>query len=225
MRAVTFAKALKSVRGDPAFALQGLGQRDSCKGVGDSPLTGITRNPWDLSKTPGGSSAGSAAMAACGLVPHALGKDGGGSLRIPAALTGLYSIKAQFGRVPVFPTSATPTLAHVGPLTRTAADAAAVLAVIAGFEPRDPFSVAGPMPDFQAALTQGPCSRAAAREVLYVSRFWRWRSVGKWLWTESWTEANFCNVRMRRNRNIARSVRRNGRCEFSARLRRRSEES
>lgn len=75
-----------------------------CKAVGDSPLTGITRNPWDTSKTPGGSSAGAAAMVACGLVPYALGTDGGGSLRIPAALTGLYGIKSQFGRVPVFPT-------------------------------------------------------------------------------------------------------------------------
>jgi aspartyl-tRNA(Asn)/glutamyl-tRNA(Gln) amidotransferase subunit A len=53
-------------------------------------------------------------MVACGLVPQALGPDGGGSLRIPAALTGPYGIKAQFGRVPVFPTSATPTLAHLG---------------------------------------------------------------------------------------------------------------
>ena len=127
-----------------------------CKGVGDSPLTGITRNPWDPATTPGGSSAGAAAMVACGLVPYALGTDGGGSLRIPAALSGLYGIKAQFGRVPVFPTSATPTLAHAGPLTRTAADAAAVLSVIAGYESRDPFSVAGPGPDFQAALTKVP---------------------------------------------------------------------
>ena len=140
-----------------------------CKGVGDSPLTGITRNPWDLSKTPGGSSAGAAAMVACGLVPYALGTDGGGSLRIPAALTGLYGIKTQFGRVPVFPTSATPTLAHVGPLTRTAADAAAVLSMIAGFDPRDPFSVAGPAPDFQAALT-GPRLRIAYSPTLGYGR-------------------------------------------------------
>jgi len=132
-----------------------------CKAVGDSPLTGITRNPWDILKTPGGSSAGSASLVACGLVPYALGTDGGGSLRIPAALSGLYGIKAQFGRVPVYPTSATPTLAHVGPLTRTAEDAAAVLAVIAGYEPRDPFSVAGPCPDFAGALNPGPRLRIA----------------------------------------------------------------
>ncbi|MBC2837650.1 amidase family protein [Paragemmobacter straminiformis] len=125
-----------------------------CKAVGDSPLTGITRNPWDPDKTPGGSSAGAAAMVACGLVPYALGTDGGGSLRIPAALTGLYGFKAQFGRVPVFPTSATPTLAHVGPLARRADDVAAVMSVIAGYDGRDPFSLAGPAPDFAGALVR-----------------------------------------------------------------------
>ncbi|TAM94513.1 MAG: amidase [Rhizobiaceae bacterium] len=122
-----------------------------CKAVGDSPLTGITRNPWNLEKTPGGSSCGSAAMVAAGLVPYALGTDGGGSIRIPAALTGLVGLKAQFGRVPVFPTSATPTLAHVGALTRTVGDAALVLDVIAGFDARDPFSVAQSRPDSTAA--------------------------------------------------------------------------
>lgn len=117
-----------------------------CKAVGDSPLTGITRNPWNMAKTPGGSSAGAAAMVAAGLVPYAIGTDGGGSVRIPAALCGLFGIKAQFGRVPVFPTSATPTLAHVGPLARNSADAAQVLAVMAGFDARDPASVAGALP-------------------------------------------------------------------------------
>ena len=86
-----------------------------CKAVGDSPLTGITRNPWNPDLTPGGSSCGAAAMVAAGLVPYALGTDGGGSVRIPASLTGLFAIKGQFGRVPVYPTSATPTLGHVGP--------------------------------------------------------------------------------------------------------------
>lgn len=114
-----------------------------CKAVGDSPLTGITRNPWNTDKTPGGSSCGAAAMVAAGLVPYAIGTDGGGSIRIPASLCGLFGIKAQFGRVPVFPTSATPTLAHVGPLARNAADAATVLSVIAGFDRRDPASVQG----------------------------------------------------------------------------------
>lgn len=123
-----------------------------CKAVGDSQLTGITRNPWNTNLTPGGSSCGAAAMVSAGLVPYALGTDGGGSVRIPAALTGLFGIKANFGRVSVFPTSATPTLAHVGPLTRTAEDAATVLGVIAGYDKRDPFTVAGPQPDFTNAM-------------------------------------------------------------------------
>jgi aspartyl-tRNA(Asn)/glutamyl-tRNA(Gln) amidotransferase subunit A len=74
-----------------------------CKAVGDSPLTGSTRNPWDLSKTAGGSSAGAAASVAAGVTAIALGTDAGGSIRIPAAMTGLFGVKAQFGRVPVFP--------------------------------------------------------------------------------------------------------------------------
>jgi aspartyl-tRNA(Asn)/glutamyl-tRNA(Gln) amidotransferase subunit A len=121
------------------------------KPVGDSPLTGITRHPWDLSRTPGGSSAGAAASVAAGITPFALGTDGGGSLRIPAALTGLVGLKAQFGRVPVWPTSATPTLAHVGSLARNVADAALLTTAVAGHDPRDPFAVAGPVPDLLGA--------------------------------------------------------------------------
>ncbi|CAO4173943.1 amidase family protein [Methylorubrum populi] len=122
------------------------------KPVGDSPLTGITRHPWDLAKTPGGSSAGAAASVAAGITPFALGTDGGGSLRIPAALTGLVGFKAQFGRVPVWPTSATPTLAHVGALARNVADAALLTTAVAGHDPRDPFAVAGPVPDLLRAV-------------------------------------------------------------------------
>ena len=122
-----------------------------CKAVGDSPLTGITRNPWNLSKTPGGSSAGAAASVAAGVTPFALGTDGGGSVRIPGSLTGLFAIKPQFARVPVFPESAAPTLSHVGPMARTVRDAALLLTAIAGFDRRDPFAVAAPVPDFLAA--------------------------------------------------------------------------
>jgi len=122
-----------------------------CKPVGDSPLTGITRNPWDLTKTPGGSSCGAASSVAAGITPFALGTDGGGSIRIPAAFTGLFGIKAQFGRVPVFPTSATPTLAHVAPIARRVRDAAWLLQVVAGFDARDPASVSELVPDFLAA--------------------------------------------------------------------------
>ena len=120
-----------------------------CKGVGDSPLTGVTRNPWNIKLTPGGSSCGSASMVAAGIVPYAIGTDGGGSIRIPAALTGLFGIKAQFGRVPVYPTSATPTLAHVGPLTRNVLDACKVLQIISGKDFRDPFTVTENVPIYE----------------------------------------------------------------------------
>ena len=126
-----------------------------CKAVCDSPLTGITRNPWDLSRTPGGSSGGAAASVAAGLTPFALGTDGGGSVRIPAALCGLFGIKAQFARVPIFPVSAAPTLSHVGALARTVRDAALLLGVMAGHDPRDAFGVAEPVPDFLAACDRG----------------------------------------------------------------------
>ena len=122
-----------------------------CKGGGPSPLSGITRNPWDLSKTPGGSSLGAASSVAAGVTPFALGTDGGGSIRLPSSFCGLFGIKAQFGRVPVFPVAATPTLAHVGPLARTVRDAALLLGVIAGHDRRDAFSLAGPVPDFVGA--------------------------------------------------------------------------
>ncbi|HEY0291302.1 MAG TPA: amidase family protein [Hansschlegelia sp.] len=126
-----------------------------CKPVGDSPLTGVTRHPWDLSKTPGGSSAGAAASVAAGITPFALGTDGGGSIRIPCSLCGLSGLKGQFGRVPVWPTSATPTLAHVGPIARSIEDAALLFSAIAGYDARDPFSVAGPAPDVLDALARG----------------------------------------------------------------------
>jgi Asp-tRNA(Asn)/Glu-tRNA(Gln) amidotransferase A subunit family amidase len=125
-----------------------------CKAVGDSPLTGITRNPWDITKTPGGSSCGAAASVAAGITPFALGTDGGGSIRGPASFTGIFGIKPQFARVPVFPTSATPTLGHVGPLARTVRDAALLLNVIAGGDARDPFSLQGEVPDFLRSCEQ-----------------------------------------------------------------------
>src|SRR5215470_445265 len=122
-----------------------------CKAVGDSPLTGITRNPWNLNKTPGGSSAGAAASVAAGITPFALGTDGGGSIRIPCCLTGLAGIKGHFGRIPVWPNAATPTLSHVGPMARNIADTALLFMAVAGYDARDPFAVAGPCPDLLAA--------------------------------------------------------------------------
>jgi aspartyl-tRNA(Asn)/glutamyl-tRNA(Gln) amidotransferase subunit A len=138
-----------------------------CKAVGDCPLTGITRNPWNPAKTPGGSSAGAAASVAAGITPLAIGTDGGGSIRIPCSFTGLAGIKAQYGRVPVWPTTAAPTLSHVGPMARTIADAALMLMSMAGFDARDPFAVAGPLPDLVAACDAG----AAGLRIAYSRTF------------------------------------------------------
>ncbi len=126
-----------------------------CKPVGDNLLTGITRNPWNLEKTPGGSSAGAAASVAAGITPFALATDGGGSIRIPSSFSGLFGIKGHFGRVPVWPTSATPTLAHVGPIARNVQDGALLFSAIAGYDARDPFGVAGEVPDVLSATQAG----------------------------------------------------------------------
>ena len=102
------------------------------RGYTESLVHGLTRNPWNTGRTPGGSSGGAVASVAAGVTPLALATDGGGSIRSPCALTGLFGIKAQFGRVPIAPASATPTLAHVGPVGREVEDVAALLRVIAG---------------------------------------------------------------------------------------------
>jgi len=127
-----------------------------CKAVGDSPLTGITRNPWNTEKTPGGSSCGAAALVASGITPVAIGTDGGGSLRIPGSLTGLVGFKGHFGRVPAYPAAAVPTLIHIGPLSRQVRDAALMMSVISGYDERDPFSIAIQKPDYLVACERRP---------------------------------------------------------------------
>src|SRR5215472_4784632 len=107
------------------------------KGVTDSPLTGVTRNPWDLERTPGGSSGGSAAAVVAGVCPLALGTDAGGSIRIPASFCGIVGLKPTFGRVAVYPPSAFGDVAHVGPMARTVEDAALMLDAIKGPDSRD----------------------------------------------------------------------------------------
>jgi aspartyl-tRNA(Asn)/glutamyl-tRNA(Gln) amidotransferase subunit A len=111
------------------------------KALGDSPLTGITRNPWDLSRTPGGSSAGAAAACAAGIGPLHVGSDGAGSIRIPCAFTGIFGLKPSFGRVPAYPLSAMGLLAHIGPLARTVHDAALMLNVLSRPDHRDPYAL------------------------------------------------------------------------------------
>jgi aspartyl-tRNA(Asn)/glutamyl-tRNA(Gln) amidotransferase subunit A len=111
------------------------------KALGDSPLTGITRNPWDLSRTPGGSSAGAAAACAAGIGPLHVGSDGAGSIRIPSAFTGVFGLKPSFGRVPAYPPSPMGLLSHVGPMARTVADGALLLTVLSGSDHRDPYAL------------------------------------------------------------------------------------
>ena len=125
------------------------------KGVTDSPLTGITRNPWNADKTPGGSSGGAAAAVASGMGPLALGTDGGGSIRIPCGFTGLFGIKPSFGRVPAWPLSPFGTVAHVGPITRDVADAALLLTVLAQPDARDWHALPYEPRDYRAGLQAG----------------------------------------------------------------------
>ena len=125
------------------------------KGVTDSALTGITRNPWNPQKTPGGSSGGAAAAVASGMGPLAGGTDGGGSIRIPCGFTGLFGIKPSFGRVPAWPLSPFGTVAHVGPITRSVADAALMLNVLALPDARDWHALPREPRDWRSGLEQG----------------------------------------------------------------------
>ena len=111
------------------------------KATSNSPLYGVTRNPWNPAKTAGGSSSGSAAAVAAGTVPITLGSDGGGSLRIPASFCGIFSLKPTLGRVPTYPLSPSEHLSHAGPMTATVADSALSLDVLKGPDRRDPFSL------------------------------------------------------------------------------------
>jgi amidase len=105
----------------------------------ESELNGATRNPWNLGRTPGGSSGGAAAALAAGLVPLAHGTDGGGSIRIPTSCCGLFGLKPSRGRVSTAPFPSLEGLSTAGPLSRSVADAAALLDVLAGYEPGDPW--------------------------------------------------------------------------------------
>ena len=124
-------------------------------GACHSPLTGITRNPWKLDRTTGGSSGGAAAAALLNLGHLHIGTDGAGSIRIPAAFTGVFGIKPSFGRVAAYPASPFSILAHVGPLTRSVADAALMLSVIGGPDERDMTAWNTPAPDYRVGLGDG----------------------------------------------------------------------
>jgi aspartyl-tRNA(Asn)/glutamyl-tRNA(Gln) amidotransferase subunit A len=125
------------------------------KGVTDSPLTGITRNPWDLERTPGGSSGGSAAALSAGMVALALGTDGGGSIRIPCGFCGLPGLKPTFGRVPAWPASPFGPVSHVGPMARTVTDLALLLDVLAEPDARDWQTLPPPSRSFAHGIEEG----------------------------------------------------------------------
>jgi aspartyl-tRNA(Asn)/glutamyl-tRNA(Gln) amidotransferase subunit A len=141
---------------------------------GDNPVFGVTRNPWDRKLSSGGSSAGAAVAVATGMGPMAIGNDGGGSIRLPAAFCGVFGFKPSMGRVPLYPScrderlpglSSWETLEHIGPLTRTVADAALVMSVMAGPDPRDRHSI----PNDRAIWTDVHSTDIAGRRVAYCA--------------------------------------------------------
>jgi aspartyl-tRNA(Asn)/glutamyl-tRNA(Gln) amidotransferase subunit A len=134
-------------------------------GIGHNPLFATTRNPWDPTRTSGGSSAGSAAAVSAGICPLALGSDGGGSVRLPAAFCGVVGVKPTMGRIPLWPgcrdealpgASGWESIEHYGPLARTVADAALFLSAVAGPDLRDRHSLPDDGVDWTAAATTRP---------------------------------------------------------------------
>jgi aspartyl-tRNA(Asn)/glutamyl-tRNA(Gln) amidotransferase subunit A len=125
------------------------------KGVTDNPLYGATANPWNAARTAGGSSGGAAAAAALGMGVFHIGTDGGGSIRIPAAFSGVFGLKPTFGRVPVWPLSKFGMTSHAGPMTRTVEDAARMMNLIARSDARDRYALPDDGVDYAAALAHG----------------------------------------------------------------------
>lgn len=125
------------------------------KGESGNRVVGPARNPWQLDRTAGGSSGGAAAAVAAGLGPVAIGTDGAGSVRIPAAFCGVFGIKPSAGVIPAYPISPIESMSHVGVLATTVADAADMLDVVAGPDPRDRFSLPDTGSDYASAVT-GP---------------------------------------------------------------------
>ncbi|MBP6777166.1 MAG: amidase [Piscinibacter sp.] len=126
-----------------------------CKGETNSPLTGITRNPWNPARTPGGSSGGTAAAVAAGMGPISVGTDGAGSIRIPAAFCGNFGFKPSFGRVPAYPLSPFGSVAHLGPHTLAVRDAALMMNVLKRPDARDWTSLQPDASDYRVGLDDG----------------------------------------------------------------------
>ena len=132
------------------------------------------RNPWDMSKTPGGSSGGAAAALASGMCALATGSDGGGSIRIPASFTGIYGLKPTQGRVPRYPVLYPPIsnqTSQSGPMARSVRDCALLLQVMAGHDPRDVSSLRSDVPDFVAAAKRGATNGLEGLKIGWTSDF------------------------------------------------------
>jgi aspartyl-tRNA(Asn)/glutamyl-tRNA(Gln) amidotransferase subunit A len=125
------------------------------QGISWSPLYGMTRNPWNLERSTAGSSAGSGAAVAAGLVPFAIGSDGAGSIRMPASFCGIVGLKPTYGRVAMYPVSVSELVTHYGPMSRTVRDTAALLRAVAGPDPRDPHCLPASDEDYLASCDGG----------------------------------------------------------------------
>jgi aspartyl-tRNA(Asn)/glutamyl-tRNA(Gln) amidotransferase subunit A len=126
-----------------------------CKAETVSPLTGVTRNPWDPRLSPGGSSGGSAVAVATGMGPLSIGTDGGGSIRVPSSFCGVFGLKPSFGRVPAYPASPFGSVSHIGPHAMTVADAALAMNVLKRPDARDWSSLPPDASDLRATLRDG----------------------------------------------------------------------
>jgi aspartyl-tRNA(Asn)/glutamyl-tRNA(Gln) amidotransferase subunit A len=141
------------LKGAGAILLAKLHTFEFACGGAQNETFGPCHNPWDLSRTTGGSSSGSGAAVAAGQVTLAIGTDTGGSIRIPAAYCGITGLKATYGRVPRHGVMGLSwTLDHAGPMTRSVEDSALMLGVIAGYDARDSFSSQRPVPDYRRAI-------------------------------------------------------------------------
>lgn len=125
------------------------------QGISWSPLYGMTRNPWNLERSTAGSSAGSGAAVAAGMVPIAVGSDGAGSIRMPASFCGVVGLKPTYGRIAMYPVSVSELVTHYGPMSRTVRDTAAMLQAMAGPDPRDPYCLPASDEDYLASCEGG----------------------------------------------------------------------
>lgn len=155
------------------------------KVVTDSLLTGITRNPWNLEKSPGGSSGGAAAAVATGMGPFAIGSDGGGSIRIPSNWSGVFGLKPTLGRVPHYPKGWYTTLSHIGPITRTVEDAALMMTVITEPDYRDWYALPPGQHDYRVGLDDG----VKGLKIAYSPNLGLGKTV-RWPWGELNCEVN-----------------------------------